>query len=185
MARIPRWLMFWACGVVSAVVVGAAGAIAFIDSGFYDASASEPHNRVVGWAAHATMQRFVQRAAKAVAAPGAFTPAQVRAGFGEYEARCVACHGGPGVARAKWTSALTPPPPYLLSSARRWTAPELYVIVHDGSKMTAMPAWGEFMSQAQTWDVVAFLEALPELSAADYARMRGAAPAPSSPVRPQ
>jgi mono/diheme cytochrome c family protein len=74
-------------------------------------------------------------------------------------------------------SALTPPPPYLLSSARRWTAPQLFVIVHDGLKMTAMPAWGEFMSDQQTWNVVAFLEVLPETSAADYARRRAAAPA--------
>jgi mono/diheme cytochrome c family protein len=176
MPRIPRWLLLWASGVVSAAIVGGLGVIALVESGLYDASASAPHTRVIGWATHTTMRRFVQRGAKAITAPARFTPAQVEAGFQTYEARCVACHGGPGVARAAWTSALTPTPPYLLDAARQWTAPELYVIVHEGSKMTAMPAWGEFLSQGETWDVVAFLEALPELSPADYARMRETSP---------
>jgi hypothetical protein len=41
--------------------------------------------------------------------------------------------------------------------------------------MTALPAWGEVRTDGQLWDLVAFLEALPYLTAADYARMRAAA----------
>jgi hypothetical protein len=44
--------------------------------------------------------------------------------------------------------------------------------------MTAMPAWGEVERQDQVWDMVAFLEALPRLSAGDYARLRAGAAAP-------
>jgi len=69
---------------------------------------------------------------------------------------------------------MTPTPPYLLDSARRWTPGQLYYVVDHGVKMTGMPAWGEVLSQQDVWRVVAFLEALPHLSATDYARMRAA-----------
>jgi hypothetical protein len=67
---------------------------------------------------------------------------------------------------------MTPTPPYLEDAARRWRPEELYWIVGQGVKMTAMPAWGETRSNGQVWDLVAFLEALPDLTTADYARMR-------------
>jgi hypothetical protein len=47
--------------------------------------------------------------------------------------------------------------------------------------MTAMPAWGEVRTDGQLWDLVAFLEALPYLTAADYARMRANARAAGAP----
>src|SRR5581483_6083434 len=107
-----------------------------------------------------------------VDAPSAFTPAQVLQGAALYDRNCVSCHGAPGVARADWTNGMTPSPPYLIDAPRRWSRPELYWIVSNGVKMTAMPAWSETLSHAQLWDVVAFLEAQPYLSSQDYARMK-------------
>ena len=46
------------------------------------------------------------------------------------------------------------------------------MIVGDGVKMTGMPAWRSTLSDAQQWDVVAFLDAMPYLTASDYLRLR-------------
>jgi hypothetical protein len=67
---------------------------------------------------------------------------------------------------------MVPTPPYLLEVSRQWTPAQLYWIVHEGVKMTGMPAWGETQSVARVWNIVAFLEASPAISPADYARLR-------------
>jgi mono/diheme cytochrome c family protein len=67
---------------------------------------------------------------------------------------------------------MTPSPPYLSDAARQWRPRELYWIVGQGARMTAMPAWSESRSDAQLWSLVAFLEAMPYLTPDEYARMR-------------
>ncbi|HKT53815.1 MAG TPA: cytochrome c, partial [Caulobacteraceae bacterium] len=114
----------------------------------------------------------VRLRARAVKAPARFSEAEVGAGFHAYDAECVMCHGAPGVAREPWVSGLTPTPPFLIDSARRWDAAQLYWIVGEGVKMTAMPAWRTTQTSNDIWNLVAFLEVLPDLSPADYARMR-------------
>jgi mono/diheme cytochrome c family protein len=171
----PRDILIWVAGGVCALVAMAIGALVVIEGGLFNATASTPHIPAVAVAAHTAFIRSVQVRAAGVVAPARFTPAEVSAGFRDYDASCAVCHGGPGIAQARWASAMTPPPPYLEDSARRWRPRELYWIVGQGAKMTAMPAWAELRSDGQLWDLVAFLEVLPYLTAADYARMRAAA----------
>jgi len=173
-----KWLGGWVLGGLTALVVGTAVALWVIFSGAFDATASTPHLAPVAWATHTAMIHSIRARAAGVKAPSRFTEAQVVAGFAEYDLRCAACHGGPGVPRATWAAAITPTPPYLLDAARRWSPGELYFIVNNGVKMTAMPAWGEVERPDQVWDLVAFLEALPGLSAGNYARLRASAAPP-------
>jgi mono/diheme cytochrome c family protein len=69
---------------------------------------------------------------------------------------------------------MMPPPPYLIDSGELWSPAELYWIVRNGVTMTAMPAWDRRLSARETWQVVAFLEALPHTTYADYLRRREA-----------
>jgi mono/diheme cytochrome c family protein len=181
--RRPARLAWLAAGVALALALFGAGGLLVVEGGLFDATAITPHRAIVGWAAHTAMIKAVRRTAGGIQAPAGFTAAQVTAGFRIYDQRCAMCHGGPGVPRADWTTGLTPTPPYLLDAARQWTPAQLRVIVGDGVKMTAMPAWSTTLSEAEVWDVVAFLEDLPDLSAADYARLRAAAPPAASPAR--
>lgn len=162
-------------GVVSTLLVVAAlgaGIGAWLLLGGFDVAASKPHAKLVAWAAHTTMINSVKHRAKGVRAPDAFNQDQVMAGALAYEEHCLACHGGAAVARAPWASALLPAPPYLVDAARHWSKQDLYVVLQDGVKMSAMPAWGEILSQQEIWDLVAFLEAMPDLSPDAYAAMR-------------
>ncbi|HEY2749728.1 cytochrome c [Phenylobacterium sp.] len=147
-------------------------ALVIVCFGYFDTTASTPHPPLVAWATHMTMKNAVRRAAAKMPPPSQFTAASVQRGFAIYDTNCEACHGGPGVPRAAWVSGMTPSPPFLLGAARQWTPNQLFWIVRHGVRMTGMPAWDQTLSQADVWHVVAFLEALPGYSAADYARLR-------------
>jgi mono/diheme cytochrome c family protein len=98
----------------------------------------------------------------------------VQAGFREFDSECAMCHGGPGVERAEWATGLTPRPPNLARSARRWDRAELFWIIQNGVKMTGMPAMGEHHSDEDIWAIVAFIETLPETSPEEYEALRAA-----------
>jgi mono/diheme cytochrome c family protein len=172
--RLPLWLKLALAWAVGLGTVGAV-ALAVVCFGFFDTTASTPHPPLIAWATHMTMQNAVRRSAALMPPPPSFTAANAQRGFAIYDAHCAVCHGGPGLARAAWISGITPTPPFLLDTARQWTPNQLYWIVRHGVRMTAMPAWDQTLSEADVWDVVAFLEALPGYSAADYARAREAA----------
>jgi mono/diheme cytochrome c family protein len=161
-------------GVLVSAALGSIG-LCIVGFGWFDVAASSPHGWLVYWVTHTTMIRAVETEARTITAPKNFTAAQVARGFRAYDSECVMCHGGPGVARAAWVSGVNPPPPYLLDAARQWTPSELKVIVANGLKMTAMPAWSATHSDAQAWDMVAFIERLHGMTAAQYTRMRAAA----------
>jgi mono/diheme cytochrome c family protein len=179
-----RWLIPILCGAAAVLGVGAVAALVVVEGGLFDVRASTPHSPLVAWATHTTMIRAAQRNAAAIAAPAAFTPAQTLAGFRLYDSDCVGCHGAPGVARAHWTDGMTPSPPYLVDAPRHWTRAELYWIVANGVKMTGMPAWSAVHSPDQLWEIVAFLEAQPDLTARDYAALRVASTRPQPQAQP-
>jgi mono/diheme cytochrome c family protein len=157
---------------IAIVVIVPLGAFAFIKSGIYDVAAFNRHTRFTEWLTHETMIHSVKRRAKTIVAPGGFTPAQVAAGFCQYEAHCVACHGAAGVARAQWVNGLEPQPPYLLDAPQHFNRRELFWIAQNGIKMTGMPSWRDSLSEPQLWEVVAWLEASEKLPPQTYVQWR-------------
>jgi mono/diheme cytochrome c family protein len=166
-------VLAWAGGLAT---VGA-GALAVVLTGAFNTTASTPHPAPIAWATHLTMTNAVRREARRLPDPPSFTTGDVLAGARTYDANCAMCHGGPGVARATWLAGMTPTPPFLLDAARNWTPKELFWIVRYGVRMTGMPAWDRTLSQRDVWNLVAFLDALPSMSAADYASARKPQPA--------
>jgi hypothetical protein len=71
--------------------------------------------------------------------------------------------------------------------AGRWSHAELYNLVHDGVKMTGMPAWGEVESDRRVAEVVTFLEVMPKMTPGQFDRLRrrvrGETIMPPQPVR--
>ena len=104
--------------------------------------------------------------------PESFTEAQVRDGFGEFDEMCVGCHGAPGKKRNEIGKGLRPQAPDLAESARSWTSGNLFWIVKNGVKMTAMPAFGPTHDDATIWNIVAFLNRLPSTTPDQYARLK-------------
>ncbi len=164
-------LAFVAGGVTAGALAGLF-ALAVVEFGLYNTTATKPHYRLVSWAAHKTFKRSTRLRARSIEPPPSFTQAQVISGFKQYQADCMMCHGGPGIARAHWVRGLVPTPPFLLNSGQKWSAAELDYILEEGVKMSAMPSWGETRSHDQIWSIVAFLKALPGISPAEFAKLQ-------------
>ena len=171
---MPRFNTLRSIVIAAAALLplGAGTALIFVKSGVYNVRASKPHTSFTFWLTHETMIHSVRRHARSIDAPAQFSGAQVVAGFCKYEAHCVACHGAAGVGRQRWVSGLEPSPPYLLDIHQQFSRNELFWIVKNGIKMTGMPSWKNEMSDAEIWDVVAWLEASPKLPPETYLRWR-------------
>lgn len=162
------------CGAAAVMAVLALGGLATVQFGLFNTTATKQHGALISWAAHTTFIHFTQRAAEGEPTPARFSADQVQAGLKLYVTDCEVCHGGPATPRAAWVSGINPTPPFLLDSARRWSPGELHAVISNGVKMTAMPAWRYTLSDAQRWDLVAFLESLPGTRPANYLSARAA-----------
>lgn len=156
----------------SIAVAGAlvcAAAAAFVYSGAYDVSATSEHTAPVYWLMERTMRRSVSVRADERTAPDLSRPETIEGGLRQYQARCVQCHGAPGIAPEAFALGMTPVPSYLVATARNWSAAEIYWVVKNGIKMTGMPASKYRMSDEEIGQVVAFVKhRLPYLSAQQY-----------------
>ena len=176
-SRYQKLVIAFVAGIGFTGVVGAIGGLAIVEFGLYDSAATTQHTRLVSWALHKTFKQAVGLRASETPLVPKFSQRQVIAGFQQYQTDCMACHGGPGVARADWVAGLEPTPPFLLDAGKRWSATELNYILEKGVKMSAMPAWGETRSNEQIADIVAFLKALPDISPAQFSEMQRRYPA--------
>lgn len=158
-----------------------AGAVAtFAYSGFYNVSALQPHNEAVRYILHTVMHRSVEWHAAEVS-ERELTQKQASAGFPGYDEMCAGCHGAPGQERDAIGKGLNPKPPDLSRRATEWKPNELFWIVRNGIKMTAMPAFGASHDDDTIWNIVAFVRSMPGLSAEDYKILRKNRPTDEKP----
>ena len=149
-------------------IVAAAGAVAFIYSGFYDIAATTPHSDLTWRVLRTAMEQSVKRQARNVKVPELDDPEKVHMGFKYFNEMCVVCHGAPGASPSQLSKGLYPEAPDLAKAARAWTPAELYVIIKGGIKMSGMPAWSPTHSGEELWGIVAFLKTLPTMPATEY-----------------
>lgn len=161
-----RHILFGAIGMI---VLLLAIVLLIVLTGGYNVAATDRHNPLVAWALSTTMRNHVQDAAEDVGEPPAVTPAMIAAGAGRYKSMCAHCHGGVGAGRAEWAKAMRPMPPPLAHAAQRWSIEEVHWIVHHGVKMSGMPAFGPTHDEEAIWTIAAFVEAMPKMSAEQYA----------------
>ncbi len=162
-----NWKSF-ALGALAMLLLLALIALLVVLTGGYNVAATQRHTPVVGWALDTTFRNSVQRHGSDIEAPE-LTPAMVAAGAGEYKAMCAHCHGGVGEGRAEWAEGMRPKPPALAGAATEWSAAEVFWLVKHGAKMTGMPAFGPSHDDRAIWTIAAFVKAMPQMSAAEYA----------------
>jgi cytochrome c553 len=100
--------------------------------------------------------------------------ALVARGAGHFLTACQRCHGLPGSGPPLLLREMVPQPPDLLRVRDRYSPGELFHIVKHGFKLSGMPGWPSQRRDDEVWAMVAFLEALPSLGAAGYARISAA-----------
>lgn len=120
-----------------------------------------------------TRQSVTLRSALMRPPPDLADPARVARGAGSYALICRDCHGTPATPPARFASDLTPRPP-VLAAAHQWRpAARVFATLRDGVAHSAMPAWSAPERADEIWDMVAFLQQLPEMSADSYTAATG------------
>jgi mono/diheme cytochrome c family protein len=98
----------------------------------------------------------------------------VQDGAAYYHRTCRLCHGAPRLPRSQFAIGLYPVPPGLTSEETKGLRDtELYWIVKNGIKMTAMPSFGVTHADRDLWCMVAFLRHYPELTVKEYEGLTG------------
>lgn len=144
-------------------MVGAAALVAYAYSGMYSVAVGTGHNAVTRWYLSTLRERSIETRAGDLSVPADLDSAErVLAGAGHYSQMCAGCHGRPG---REPTDHFDPAPPPLYHHAEE--PAEAFWVVKNGIKMSAMPQHQDH-SDEDIWNIVAFLQRLPQLSADDY-----------------
>jgi mono/diheme cytochrome c family protein len=183
MASFPivrRLIATVAASLCAALLGGVLVATLVLQAGWYDVSAVRPHFQFVHTLLERGMQQSVRFHARAIQGPREPPPAQAIAHGGAiFRQHCQQCHGGPGTAQGVVGMSMQPVPGPLADAARRWKPRELFWITANGIKMSGMPAWRFHLGEQEIWDVVAFLGALPAMTAGEYAAIPQLAATPA------
>ncbi len=166
--------------IAIALACAAAAAWAFVYSGRYNIAATVQHTEPVYRLLDYVMRRSVKLRTGSAQPPDLADAQRIRNGFRLYRAKCLQCHGAPGIAPQDFALGMTPAPANLVATAREWPAAEIFWVARYGIKMSGMPAWQYRLSEREIWDVVAFVKALPTLSPTDYERWNDRPPAPAT-----
>ncbi|MDO9420996.1 MAG: cytochrome c [Herminiimonas sp.] len=154
--------------LITLAIAGALGGFAVLASGIYNVASTSQHLQFVHAILEKGMHHSVRFHARKVITPPLDDKQLVKSGAVLYQANCVECHGAPGVAPRGIGMGMQPVPGPLVDVTSKWDAGQMYWIVRHGIKMSGMPAWEYRMQDEELWQLVAFLQQMPQLSPADY-----------------
>ncbi|HUW54436.1 MAG TPA: cytochrome c [Rhodanobacter sp.] len=149
-------------------IAGGIVSVIFFFGGFFNVAANHPEPGIVDWALVQVRLASVTRHAIDRPPPGALDdPAMVQAGAVVYSRNgCADCHGQPGVESAKFSDGMNPPPDLRKVVTHR-TPEELFWVIKNGIKMSAMPSFGADkppVPNKNIWAIVAYLKKLSNVS---------------------
>ncbi len=153
------------------IVVGILSAIFFF-GGLFNVAADHPDPGIVDWALVRVRMASVDRHATDQPPAGTLDdPAMVQAGAVAYSKNgCTDCHGEPGVESAKFSEGMNPPPDLRKVVTER-TPEQLFWVIRNGIKMSAMPSFSVDkppVSDRNIWAIVAYLKRLSTVSDANF-----------------
>ena len=103
-----------------------------------------------------------KRDAKNPFAPTADVLSEARAHFADH---CAICHGNEGSGKTQIGQNLYPKAPDMrLPETQNLTDGEIYYVIHNGIRLTGMPAWGGPDKDDDSWKLVLFIRHLPQLT---------------------
>jgi mono/diheme cytochrome c family protein len=157
--------------ITTLVVAGAVGSAAVLAGAYFglvDVGADDPHLPAVHAFLTMARDRSIEVRSKDIEVPALDDAELIRSGAGNYNAMCIGCHLAPGVAETELSQALYPAPPNLATIGVDGNPAAAFWVIKHGIKATGMPAWGKSMSDEYIWGMVAFLDQLPRMDAAQY-----------------
>jgi mono/diheme cytochrome c family protein len=156
---------FLGMGGLAVVAVGVVAIVAWL--GIYDVAADTQHSSIADRFVAYVRERSIDTRAGRVRVPALNRPDMIADGASDYDEMCTGCHLAPGLSENEMRPGLKPKPPLLARGTPGDAAEEFWIVKH-GIDMTAMPAWGRTHSDAEMWNIVAFLQILRKLSPQQY-----------------
>lgn len=111
--------------------------------------------------------------------PVPLSPDLLKEGLVHFADHCAQCHGNDGRGQTPIGKNVYPQAPDLrLPDTQSMSDGELFWIIHNGIRFTAMPAWGEGdpAQDMDSWKLVHFIRHLPHLTPEELDQMKGLNP---------
>jgi mono/diheme cytochrome c family protein len=164
-----RWVL------VAVLFVAAIGllAIALLLANARGFSARERPTALETWIARVSRAAALPSDARARTNPIANTPDVLTEARAHWADHCAICHANDGSGDVPIGRHTYPPAPDMRQAAtQRMSDGELFYIIQNGIRLSAMPAWGGSDDNAtDSWKLVYFIRHLPHLSAAEKKEM--------------
>src|SRR6478672_12332076 len=109
---------------------------------------------LLGAALHAAVARHAANEGN----PMSPTEETLLSGAKTYQAMCSRCHGASRESDTSYGRSFYPPAPQLPLTRSSYNDKEMFWIVKHGIRNTAMPAWGNLLSDEDIWQVVTLVE---------------------------
>jgi mono/diheme cytochrome c family protein len=157
------WFLFGAL-VLAAVAAAGAGLLVLNSDGF---SANRQPGAVETWFARQVRSAAVPRDARDSVNPIADSPQVETEARAHWADHCAGCHANDGSGESLMGKRTYPPAPDMrLPATQQMTDGELFSIIQNGVRFTAMPAWGggPGHDQEDSWKLVRFIRHLPNLT---------------------
>jgi len=164
------WFFFGA--IFACLLAAAAGAVILHDArGF---SASEPPGALERWIARRARSAAMPAGARARANPLENSPEVLAEARAHWADHCATCHANDGSGDTLLGKHTSPPAPDMrLPATQKLTDGELFYVIQNGIRLTAMPAWssGSAHDEQDSWKLVYFIRHLPQLTLAEKQEM--------------
>ena len=169
----PRWFAY---GVLSVCAIGllAGAALVLTAHGF---SAREEPSAVERWIARRTRMAALPAGASNRTNPAPDTPEVLGEARAHWADHCASCHANDGSGESMMGRRTYPPAPDMRRpETQQLTDGELFYIIQNGVRLTAMPAWGSLAhdsahDELDSWKLVRFIRHLPALTFAEKKEM--------------
>ena len=111
--------------------------------------------------------------------PVSLGPDLLQEGLAHFADHCAICHANDGSGRTPIGKNVYPKAPDLrVADTQSMSDGELFWVIHNGIRFTAMPAWGEgdIDKDLDSWKLVHFIRHLPQLTSEELDQMKGLNP---------
>ena len=140
--------------------------------GVFNVSAKEKHWEVTTKLLEFVRERSIKVRADSIQVPDLSNYNMISNGAKNFDSKCSQCHLAPTVKSTELSLGLYPQPPVFYKEKHSDHLPEnTFWTIKNGLKLTGMPAWGDFHTDEQIWEMVAFLEKFKGMTAFEYLQL--------------
>jgi mono/diheme cytochrome c family protein len=160
--------------VLAATVMTIAGVVSVIRRGFSAREQPSAFENYLATSVHALAVPTRARNERNPFLPSPDVLAEARAHFADH---CAICHANDGSGKTEIGQNVYPKAPDMrLPRTQELTDGELYYTIHNGIRLTGMPAWGAEGKDDDSWKLVLFIRHLPELTPREEREMESLNP---------